>query len=104
MNRILSFGILSAAIVSLSALGVSAAPFAPPAAPTEAASQAEQVKHRHWRHRYYVGPQAYYGPRYYSGYKRNYRYRGPFVYGGVGVPFVGLSIGGGYHHRHYRRW
>jgi hypothetical protein len=116
MKRLLSFGILSAAIIGLSGISASAAPITPPAAPTEAASQAEQVHRRHYRHRrhyhrrhygyrHYYRPRVYYAPRYY-GYRRHY-YDHPYVYGGIGVPFIGLSFGGGpryYRHRHYRRW
>jgi hypothetical protein len=108
MKRVLSFGILSAALIGLSGMSASAAPIAPPAAPAEAASQAEQVHRRHYRHRHHrhYRPYAYFGPQYYS-YRRYGYYDSPYVYGGIGLPFIGLCIGGGhrhYRHRHYRRW
>ena len=109
MKRVLSFVTLGAAIVGLSAMSVSAAPITLPAAPAEAASQVEQVHRRHYRHRHHrkYRPHVYLAPRYY-GYRRYHYYDdGPYVYGGIGLPFIGLSIGGGhrhYRHRHYRHW
>jgi hypothetical protein len=116
MKRVLSFGLLSAAIVGFSALGASAAPLTPPSAPVEAASQAQEVggrrhyrRHHHRYHRrhygrhhhHYYRPRAYYGPRYYSyrPYYRDYYYGAPYV--GIGLPFINLHIGG---HRHRHHW
>jgi hypothetical protein len=109
MTRVFSLGISTVAIVALNAIAVSAAPIAPPAVPSEAASQAEQVEWRHYRFRdlsFRQRPRIKTGPRYY-GYRRYRNYGGPYVYGGVGVPFAGMTNSGGpryYRNRHYRNW
>lgn len=112
MKSVLSLGIISAAFAGLMAATASAAPITPPTARAETSNQAEQVRDRrlsgrHYRHRHHRGHHygRSYGPRYY-GYRHydNYYYGGgPYVYGGVGLPFIGLSFGGGHRH-HHRHW
>lgn len=110
MKRALSIGLLTASGIGFGAWNVSAAPIAPPPAPAEATSTAEQVqRHRHYRerrysrgYRHYSGPRHYYGPRYYGygPYYRDYYYGGPSV--SIGVPFFNLHVGP--RHRYYDYW
>jgi hypothetical protein len=112
MKYLLPIGLVSAAIVGIGTSGAVAAPLSPPTASISAESQVQKVRdryhRRHYHRRHYHGPRAYYGPRYYGGYYRPYYgyYDPPYVYGGIGLPFISLGFGPRYHHHHrrHRHW
>ena len=116
MKRMISIGLVGAAALAIGSFGASAAPLTPPSVPAEVETRAEVVKHRRYHRRH-----AHRGHRYHRRYShrhhrhwRHHRHRhryggyygGPFLYGGVGVPLFGLSIGvGPWHHRHrHHHW
>jgi hypothetical protein len=53
MKRLIQIGLATPMVLGLTAISASAAPFAPLAAPVEAVSTVEQVKHRRHHHEHY---------------------------------------------------
>lgn len=116
MRKLAKMALAGAAMLGLGIASAAAAPITPPPGMSEIAGTAEKVssrrhagrghgfrRHHSYRRHHSRGHYGYrrHHSRGHYGYRRHHRsYGSPFLYGGIGVPFISFGFGG--HHGHHR--